>query len=210
MSGPSFDAILFDLGGVLIELAGVETMLAWSPGADGTEGLWRRWLGSPAVRRYERGLSTRAEFAAEMVGEFALPVPAETFLAAFEHWPRAVYAGAPELLAALRPRHRLASVSNTNELHWRRFVELWGVDAHFDANFPSYQIGRLKPDADYFAHVLDELGVAPQRALFLDDNAVNVAGAQAVGLCARRVAGVAGARAALFELGVLTGEEVPR
>jgi putative hydrolase of the HAD superfamily len=206
----AFDVILFDLGGVLIELAGVETMLAWSPGADGAEGLWRRWLASPAVRRYERGLSTRDEFAAEMVDEFALPVSAATFIAAFEHWPRAVLPGAPELLSALRQRHRLASVSNTNELHWRRFVELWGVDGHFDANFPSYQVGRLKPDADYFTHVLEELGVAPARTLFLDDNAVNVAGAAAVGIHARRVVGVAGARSALREIGVPLDGEVKR
>ncbi len=210
MSGPAYEVILFDLGGVLIELAGVETMLAWSPGADGVEGLWQRWLSSPAVRRYERGSSTRDEFAAEMVDEFALPVSAESFLTAFEHWPRAVYAGAPELLAALRRGHRLASVSNTNELHWRRFVDWWGIDAHFDANFPSYQVGRLKPDADYFAHVLAELRVAPERTLFLDDNAVNVAGAQALGIHARRVAGVDGARSALRELGLLFDERVER
>ena len=45
------DAILFDLGGVLIELAGVEQMLAWCPDLDGIDDLWRKWLRSPAVRR---------------------------------------------------------------------------------------------------------------------------------------------------------------
>ena len=44
------DAILFDLGGVMIELAGVERMLEWSPGLGTTGELWRRWLASPAVR----------------------------------------------------------------------------------------------------------------------------------------------------------------
>lgn len=36
--------ILFDLGGVLIELAGVEKMLEWSEGVVSTDELWRRWL----------------------------------------------------------------------------------------------------------------------------------------------------------------------
>jgi HAD superfamily hydrolase (TIGR01509 family) len=200
----AYDAILFDLGGVLIELTGVETMLAWSPGADGHDGLWRRWLASPSVRRYESGRCSRAEFADAMVAEFALPVSPGHFLAAFEVWPLAVYAGADALLAQLRPRYRLASVSNTNELHWTRFVDGFGIDRHFDANFPSHQVGRLKPDAEYFEHVLAELAVEPRRTLFLDDNQVNVDGANAVGIHALRVAGVAGARAALLELGLLS------
>ncbi|MBK7792075.1 MAG: hypothetical protein IPJ62_05835 [Betaproteobacteria bacterium] len=53
-----FDAILFDLGGVLIELAGVERMLSWCPGVATTDELWRLWLHSPAVRRCETGAST--------------------------------------------------------------------------------------------------------------------------------------------------------
>ncbi|MBK7792074.1 MAG: hypothetical protein IPJ62_05830 [Betaproteobacteria bacterium] len=56
-----------------------------------------------------------------MVREFALPVTPADFLAAFAHWPRSLYPGVPELLAALAPRYRLASVSNTNALHWDRF-----------------------------------------------------------------------------------------
>ena len=50
-----------------------------------------------------------------------MPVAAtqfDAFLQAFEHSPRALFPGATELLAALAPRYRLASVSNTNELRW--------------------------------------------------------------------------------------------
>ena len=41
-AGDAVDAILFDLGGVLIELVGVEQMLAWSPQLADTAELWRR------------------------------------------------------------------------------------------------------------------------------------------------------------------------
>ena len=147
---PAFDAILFDLGGVLIELAGVERMLEWCPELGTTEELWRRWLRSPAVRRYETGAASSEEFAREIVREFDLPVTAETFIAAFEFWPRALYPGVADLLAGLAPHYRLASVSNTNALHWARFRHDWSLDACFHHNFPSYQVGKLKPDADYF------------------------------------------------------------
>ena len=198
-----FDAILFDLGGVLIELTGVEQMLAWCPDVDDTTELWRRWLRSPAVRSYERGTVTRAEFAARMVREFALPVDAATFLRAFEHWPRALYPGAEALLAELAPRVRLASVSNTNEMHWERFRRDWALPGLFHHNFPSHEVGKLKPDPEYFDHVLAELQLAPGRVLFVDDNALNVEAATALGISAHRVAGIEGARAALRSLGLL-------
>lgn len=199
---PRIEAILFDLGGVLIELAGVERMLEWSPSLGTTEELWRRWLGSPAVRAYETGRSDRATFARAIVGEFALPVAPDAFLAEFEHWPRALHPGARELLAALAPRYLTASLSNTNELHWERFDRDWALPAMFARNYPSYAVGKLKPDADYFEHVLGDLGVAPGRALFVDDNRINVEAARAVGLHARVAPGLRAMPAILDEFGI--------
>lgn len=196
------DAALFDLGGVLIELSGVERMLQWCPTLPDTETLWRRWLASPTVRLYETGRATRAAFAEAIVTEFGLPIGADEFLAEFAWWPRALYAGATRLLDELKPRFTLASLSNTNELHWERFTREWNLPSHFHANFPSYAVGRLKPDADYFQHVLDSLGVAPERALFVDDNALNVTAAAELGIVARRVDGPDGVRSALRELGL--------
>jgi putative hydrolase of the HAD superfamily len=200
------DVILFDLGGVLIELAGVEKMLEWSPGLRTPEELWRRWLRSDAVRRFETGATGRELFAQEIIAEFGVPVSADEFLAAFEWWPRAVFPGAHELLDSLRDRYRLASVSNTNEIHWQRFSEQWLLDQAFHHNFPSHLVGRLKPDADYFAHVVAAMGVPAERVLFIDDNIINVEGAAEFGLHARRVIGVTGARQAFVELGLLADD----
>jgi glucose-1-phosphatase len=202
-AGDAVDAILFDLGGVLIELVGVEQMLAWSPQLADTGELWRRWLASPAVRRFETGGSGHEEFAAAVVAEFGLTVGAEEFLRAFVGWPRGLYPGVPELLAALAPRYRLASVSNTNAIHWERFRREWALDAMFHANFPSHEVGRLKPDADYFGHVLDALALPAERVLFVDDNRVNVEAAAGAGIVARHVTGFVDLRATLGALGML-------
>jgi glucose-1-phosphatase len=197
------DVILFDLGGVLVELTGVNRMLEWSPGLGSSDELWRRWLHSDAVRRFETGLIGRDEFAAALIAEFGVPVGPDAFLAEFTWWPRAVMPGAFELLEEMRTRYRIASVSNTNEIHWERFSNAWSLHTAFHHNFPSYQVGKLKPDADYFEHVLDELDTPAQRVLFIDDNAINVEGAAKLGMHARRVHGVEGARAAFVELGLL-------
>lgn len=196
------DAILFDLGGVMIELAGVERMLEWSPGLGTTEELWRRWLSSPAVRGYETGRTSRDAFADAIVAEFGLPVGPAAFLAEFEWWPRSLHPGARPLLASLSSRFALASLSNTNELHWDRFARDWNLPAMFHHNFPSFEVGRLKPDADYFEHVLDALGVAPGRTLFVDDNRINVEAAHAVGLNARLVRHFGELEPALAEFGI--------
>jgi HAD superfamily hydrolase (TIGR01509 family) len=205
MKQPDIDVILFDLGGVLIELAGVEKMLEWSVGLGSTDELWRRWLSSSAVRRFETGGMGRDAFAADLIGEFNLPVTQDVFLEAFTWWPRALYPGAMELLASLKPHYQLASVSNTNEIHWQRFTSDWLLDQSFHHNFPSHHVGKLKPDADYFAHVLDAVGVPAGRVLFIDDNRINVDAAAALGIVTRRVAGVDGARAAFYELGLRMG-----
>lgn len=176
------DVVLFDLGGVLIELAGVAKMLEWAPDLGSTDELWRRWLHSEAVRRFETGRIGRDEFAVALVREFALPVPHGEFIEAFTWWPRAVFPGALELLAQMRGRYRIASVSNTNEIHWERFANAWSLAAAFHHNFPSHQVGKLKPDAEYFEHVLAELGVPAQRVLFIDDNAINVEAAARLGI----------------------------
>ena len=204
-AAPQIDAVLFDLGGVLIELVGVERMLEWAPGLGGTDELWRQWLQSPAVRRYETGNGSRDEFADGVIAEFGLPIDRDAFLAEFAWWPRTLFAGVDELLSSLAPRYTLASLSNTNELHWERFSREWSLPGRFHHNFPSHAVGKLKPDAEYFLHVLDALGVPPERTLFVDDNAINVAAAAKLGIVARRAVGPEGVRTVLAALGLDAG-----
>ena len=203
---PRIDAILFDLGGVLIELAGVERMLAWSPSLGTTEELWRRWLGSPAVRGYETGRTDRAAFADAIIAEFGLPVGRDAFLDEFAWWPKTLHPQAKGLLASLAPHYTLASLSNTNELHWERFERQWSLPSMFHHNFPSYAVGKLKPDADYFEHVLDAIDVRPEHALFVDDNRINVEAARSVGLHAARVPSFDDLAPALAAFGVAAPE----
>ena len=192
--------LVFDLGGVLVELSGVDQMLGWCGGALSESELWRRWLSSPGVRAFESGQVDSAAFARAIVQEFALAVEAEQFLAAFAVWPRRLYPGARTLLQSLAPRYRLASLSNTNALHWGLVCGEMGLADCFQHHFPSHQTGRLKPDPEAFQWVIQQLGAAPDRMLFLDDNLANVETARRVGMRAAQVRGVAGARAALESL----------
>jgi epoxide hydrolase-like predicted phosphatase len=63
---------------------------------------------------------------------------------------------------------------------WRPLLPLGEL---FDAVVDSSEVGLRKPDPRIFRHALARLGgVAPERAVFLDDWAGNVAAAQRVGL----------------------------
>jgi putative hydrolase of the HAD superfamily len=52
----------------------------------------------------------------------------------------------------------------------------------FDVVVYSYRLARVKPEAEIYRVCLDELGVPPEACLFLDDLAVNVAEARALGI----------------------------
>ncbi|WP_400993871.1 HAD family hydrolase [Agromyces sp. GXQ0307] len=51
----------------------------------------------------------------------------------------------------------------------------------FDAVFISGELRMVKPEAEIFAHVMRELDISPDQLLFVDNKAVNVDGAIAVG-----------------------------
>jgi len=60
------EVVLFDLGGVLVELGGMVDMGAFARESSEDE-LWRRWLECPWVRRFGRGHCGAYDFARGMV-----------------------------------------------------------------------------------------------------------------------------------------------
>ena len=56
------------------------------------------------------------------------------------------------------------------------------LPAHFDVVVISYEVGCAKPDAQIYEITLDRLGVAADRALFVDDRVENIEGARRVGI----------------------------
>jgi HAD superfamily hydrolase (TIGR01509 family) len=206
-AGRRFEVVLFDLGGVLIELTGTARMVEWTSGTMTADQLLRRWLSSPAVRQFETGRSTPAEFAAAVIGEFNLPVGPEQFLKEFTSWTAKLCPGAIALLQNLSGSTILGSLPNTNELHWERLCRELRLPEYFQHNFPSHRTGFIKPDREAFQNVVDSLRCPAHRILFFDDNALNVAGAATAGMVAHKVCGVSETEEKLRQLGFLTQSE---
>lgn len=203
------DVLLFDLGGVLVDFSGIEGLsrLLRTPLDHAT--VRQRLVACPILRQFEVGALEPSVFAETFVSAWDLVVPPETFLEEFRLWSRALLPGARELLEALRPRYRLAALSNSNAVHWDRNTTDLGVTGLFDAAYSSHQLGWHKPDPAIYREALARLGVPAERVAFFDDVQLNVAGARAVGLTAFQVRGVAELVQCLREYGFLTNPEAP-
>ena len=164
-------------------------MLEWTPDDLTEEGLWERWLESEAVRAFESGRIGPDQFAKQTIDEFELTVSEEQFLDAFVTWVDGLFDGVEDLLARLRPNVGLATMSNTNEIHWPKLIESMGLGRLIPDHFPSHRTGLLKPDADAFLNVIDRLGVQASQILFFDDNQLNVRAERKTGMQAARVSG---------------------
>lgn len=57
-----------------------------------------------------------------------------------------------------------------------------GYDDRVDGAYYSSEVGHMKPSAEYFHAVLDDLGLRPEDALFIDDSAANIATARGLGI----------------------------
>jgi len=195
--------LLFDVGGVLVELGGVEAILGWLDNRLTPDQLWRRWLESESVRQFETGRIDASQFATGVIAEFELPVGSQEFLDSFVGWPTGLYPGTLELLARIPPRYRRALLSNSNPLHWPRVLGEMNLGGSFDHHFVSHLTGRIKPDTAAFEHVLETLGCKPGEVLFFDDNAPNIDAARRIGMHAVRVQGLDETRQALIRLEIL-------
>ena len=195
--------LLFDVGGVLVQLSGVEKMLEWLGNQVSAEELWRMWLHSAPVRQFETGRIDAREFAAGVTSEFGLPVEPQQFLEAFVGWPSGLYPGTLQMLARIPRSYRRALLSNSNALHWPRVLNDLELGAAFDSHFVSHITGRIKPDSDAFEHVVESLGCTPGQVLFFDDNLLNIRAAHSFGMHAIHVRGAMEAQRALTELGII-------
>ena len=203
MSGHAAEFVLFDLGGVLIELGGVASLQELTESID-SEVMWHHWLTSPWVRRFERGGCSASEFSSGFVAEWELEISPERFLEIFRDWPVGPYPGTAELLAEVQQSVPIGCLSNTNSMHWSYQTSRWPMLGQFDYHFLSFELGLVKPDAAIFQAVADRLPVQRDRILFLDDVALNADAARSFGFRSEQVRGIDEVRSVLQDLGLLS------
>jgi putative hydrolase of the HAD superfamily len=202
----AIEVILFDLGGVLVELGASPVPTGALP-HDGAFSL-AEWFKSDTASAFEKGTITAADFAQSMLTELDLDCSVERLIEHFTRWPQGLFPGARELLQQLQSDYRLAILTNTNELHWPRFDAEFGLHDYVEHIFASHQLGLLKPEPGIYWHVLKTLNTKPGRILFLDDNGDNVEGARRIGIDAHQVTGFEQLKQFLLARGII-GTSIP-
>ena len=195
----SIDVLLFDLGGVLVEFSGVHDLAVLLQGRFSESEIMEQMSHYLPSELFGLGKLSRAEFGNRFVKDWGLDLTPEDFLREFQSWSKCLYPGAVELLTLLRPRFRLAALSNSNELHWERNTNELGVNDLFEVAISSHQVGLYKPDPQMYLTALDRLGVLPDRVMFFDDVSANVSAASALGIRAYQVDGLEGVQSRLIQ-----------
>jgi glucose-1-phosphatase len=195
--------ILFDLGGVLVELPEQPIPAGWVERSSLSGHKLSCWLTSPAAKAFEKGEINAARFAEALVDEMKLSIAPEEILEYFTFWPKGLFPGTKALIDSILPQYTLAIFSNTNELHWPRLMGEMALEGCFDHYFASFNIGLAKPDPDAFRHVINALACEPCQILFLDDSLMNVDAARLEGMKAEQACGITQVKKILAEYGVL-------
>ena len=189
MSRAPADALLFDLGGVVMGIDWDPMFRRWAEACDRSPGELRRlWAPDEAYERHERGEIGEHEYFDCLRRSLGADIDDDAFR---EGWAAIFTEPIHEtvaLLERLRDRVPLYAFSNTNAAHeavWR--VKFAAALANFRRVFTSSAMRLRKPQRAAFDHVAREIGVPNERILFFDDTLANVDGARAAGLQAVHV-----------------------
>jgi putative hydrolase of the HAD superfamily len=183
--------IIFDLGGVIINLAVHETHKAFSNlSGISVEQIKNKVHNNEFFHLYEKGLISDSEFRELIRRELSLENKSDEVLdAAWNAMLLDIPIQRVQLLERLKGIYRLYVLSNTNNIHLRCFndkvKDLTGrdsLDEYFDNAYYSHLINLSKPDTAIYEYVIDKNNLQAEETIFLDDNLDNLAGADKVGI----------------------------
>lgn len=86
------------------------------------------------------------------------------------------------LLNKLRGDYKTGLITNAHHEHLVPLLEQHLLSDLFDTIVVSSELGIVKPNPAIFEHALDDLGIAPQEAIYIDDLERHVLAARALGM----------------------------
>lgn len=181
--------LLFDLGGVIMEIDRMRAVEAFSRlGMAGADAFFDPYLQRGPFGRLEAGEISAECFRRDIRPMFSRPVSDEEIDEGLCRFLIGIPDERLDRLKELRERgHKVYMLSNTNPIMWERFIlgefrkQGGDIDTYFDGVVTSFTQGVCKPDAEIFRLACDILGIRPEETTFFDDGAGNVAAAAALG-----------------------------
>ncbi len=178
------DALLFDLGGVIIEIDFKRTFSHWATvSKTPLETIQAKFSQDSFYEQHERGEISISEYFASLRQSLGIDMTDAQFL---KGWNALLIREIPGIAALLRKAKKLRPIyalTNTNVTHQQMcFDQFSGVLELFSIIFASSEMGKRKPEPAIFHAVADAIGIPLERIVFFDDSLENVEGARAVGL----------------------------
>ena len=177
-------ALLFDLGGVLIDVDFNRAIEVWAPYSSlSVNDLMRTLAVDVAYQQHERGEITAAKY----FNHLAATLKLDATLAEIEQGWNAIFIGeiteARLLVESVCATIPCYSFTNTNATHtaiWR--AQFPQITRLFERIFTSHEMGLRKPERAAFEHIVQSTGIPASSILFFDDLLENVEGAKDAGL----------------------------
>jgi glucose-1-phosphatase len=183
--------IIFDLGGVILDLSVKDTLYAFSKLSGlALREIERIFITAPEFELYEKGNITDEEFRQFIRRVYNAQHSDTDIDFCWNAMLLTIPSAKLDLLMTLKSTHNTFLLSNTNGIHLHHInnvilPKLTGernLDGYFHRSYYSHQLGMRKPDVKVFEHVLSDNGLAANETLFLDDNALNIQAAAMAGI----------------------------
>lgn len=104
----------------------------------------------------------------------------------------------------LKKNYKLGLLSNADGQYLRDLLAQQRLDQLFEAVIASSEVGLVKPEAEIFKLILNELNSAPEQTLFIDDTDRHIQSASALGIHTILYKNIQNLKLELAKLGVKT------
>jgi HAD superfamily hydrolase (TIGR01509 family) len=196
------DAIIFDLGNVLIEVDEQRAAERFAARTGKTRMEIEAYMrGTPYATELALGKLTKKGFFRTVAKDLAFDGKYEEFASIWSE----IFTPIEPMIAlaeSLKTRVPRLILSNTNAINMDYVFDRFPFLHDFDAHILSHEVGLLKPDLAIYQLALKKHGLTAARTVFIDDLAANVEAARRVGLQAIHFQDVGQAREELTKLGV--------
>ncbi len=182
-------AIIFDLGGVLIDVDYNKTINAFEKlGIEDARELYSQRSQSTLFNEIECGEISSEDFLMELSRrakkELSLLEIKEAWNAIIGPYNKRII----PLLQSLKKDYKLFVLSNTNSIHIEKANDEWSkissisMSSFFDKVYLSHEIGDRKPNTSVFKNLCEEQNLNPGKTLFIDDSIQHIESAKRMGL----------------------------
>ena len=184
-----YDAIIFDLGGVIIDLDYQKTIDAFVElGMNNFETIYSQAAQQKLVNDFEIGQISPQYFINQLLPFLKNGTSPNKVVEAWNAMILSVPLAKIELLEKLKKKYPLFLLSNTNDLHVPLVRKEWAkvtdkpMESFFNKIYFSHELHLRKPNADIFETVCERENLNPKTTLFIDDSIQHIEGAASIGL----------------------------